>query len=325
MKPPLLLQGMHGLGDNLHQRALIRQLTARHRVFLESSWIAPYHDLVGDDLVVLRKESNLRTQNKNADREAALFASERPPASARRMRVWYEPTEVRRRGSVLAAMCAATGCDYATADFRLPVPPAGRAAAQDLLAEWRPTKPILIYRPLVERTEWNGCAARNPDHAAYAALFDSIRDDFFVVSLADLVPGVEWMVGLACEADVRLHRGELPFETLAALVSMAALVFATPGFAVILAQAVGTPVICVFGGYERAYSFSAGARYSSYLGIEPINPTDAFTHDLRHDKSIDLARARSELALFAGSARERGDRAAPLRPDRAACAIPASG
>lgn len=81
--------------------------------------------------------------------------------------------------------------------------------------------------------------------------------------------------------------------------------FCSPGFAVILAQAVGTPAACIFGGYERAYSFSAGARFSPYLGIEPINPTDSFTHDLRHDKTIDVITAVPRLVAFAADAAGR--------------------
>lgn len=312
MKPLLLVKGMHGLGDNLHQRALLRQLMARHEVILESSWVAPYVDLVGQGLKIIRKATPLRTQSKNAAREAKSFWTGPLPAGIRHMPVWYRPEEVRRHGSVLAAMCKATGCDYATADFRLAVPDAWLRRADALIASFGATKPLLIYRPLVERTEWSGCAARNPDHAGYAALFEAIRDRFFVVSLADLVDKVEWMVGKPVAADASFHQGELDFEIMAGLFARAALVFCSPGFAVILAQAVGTPVICTFGRYERATSFSAGARFSPTLGIEPINPCDDFRHDDIRDKSIDLAGATGRAALFASQAEERV---------RSACAV----
>ncbi|WP_375782906.1 hypothetical protein ACE10Z_23620 [Bradyrhizobium sp. Pha-3] len=296
---------MHGLGDNLHQRAVLRQLMVRHDVWLESSWVSPYHDLIGQGLKVLRKATSLRTQAKNAAREAELFASAPSPPSAQAVNVWYQPQEVRRRGSVLAAMCASVGVDYATADFRLSLPDAWLRRADELVASFATDKPILLYRPLVERTEWSGCAARNPHHDGYAAIFEAIRERFFVVSLADLVDRVEWIVGRPIEADATFHKGELDFEMLAALFARAAMVFCAPGFAVILAQAVGTPVICSFGRYERAYSFSAGARHSPYLGIEPINPCDDFKHDDSHDKTIDIASAISRAAVFAGEAEKR--------------------
>lgn len=305
MKSPLLIKGMHGLGDNLHQRAIVRQLLPHYDLWLESSWVAPYVDLVGQGgLKIVRKPTPLRTQSKNAEREAKSFLPAPPPQTPHRA-IWYRPEEVRGKGGVLAAMCASAGVSYERADFRLPLPDAWARRADDLIRQWRATKPILIYRPLIERTEWDGCAARNPHIANYGEIFESIRDRFFVVSLADLVDGVEWMVSPDVSADVTLHRGELDFEIMAALFARAALVYCSPGFAVILGQSVGTPVICAFGRYERAYSFSGGARFSPYLGIEPIKPCDDFKHDHRADKSIDLTSAIPSAGLFAREAAKR--------------------
>jgi len=291
---------MHGLGDNLHQRAVLRQLMAREPVYLETSWPCAYRDLAGPRLHLLAKPSGLRTQAKNARREAAAFSHARP--EGRSVRVWYAPDDVRRHGSVLAAMCANTETSFEAADFRLPVPDAWRQRATTWIAKWRPTKPLLLYRPLNERTEWTGCRARNPDHAAYAALVRSIRDRFFVVSVADLDPGKEWMVGDDIGADVECHRGELEFETLAALAAQAALVVSSPGFAIILAQAVGTSSVCIFGGYENAQSFAGGARHAPYLGIEPISPCQCFRHDHACDKRIEFPAAIARLRAFTDEA-----------------------
>jgi hypothetical protein len=292
---------MHGLGDCLHERAVARQLMKRYDVTLESSWVAPFYDLIKDGLKVVHKPTSLRTQAKNAKREAGLFHKHRP-VGARTRKVWYSPREVRAAGGVLAAMCRNCDVDYKTADFRLPVKPEWIAAAREAVSTDRP---ILVYRPLVERTEWNGCAARNPDADAYSALLASIRDRFFVVSVADLVPGVEWMTSQPIDADLEFHHGELPFETLAGLFSIAAMAYTAPGFAVILAQAVGCPVAAVFGSYEASYSFSGGARYSPYLGIDPIIPCDDFRHDNNKDKTIDVAKAKRRLAVFTSEAIER--------------------
>lgn len=313
-KGPLLLQGMHGLGDNLHQRAIIRQLMRRYDVTLESSWVAPYHDLIAAGLRVVRKHTVLRTQTKNAKREAGLFA-QGAPAGARTRRIWYSPQEVRDNRGVLAAMCRNCDVSYDSADFRLPVPAEWIAAAKAVVQS---DKPILVYRPLVERTEWNGCAARNPDHSAYAALFGSIRDRFHVVSIADLIPGIEWMVGHPVQADQEFHRGELPFEALAGLFSVASMAFAAPGFAVVLAQAVETPVCAVFGSYEASYSFSGGARFSQYLGIDPIVPCDDFRHNNNKDKTIDVKAASEKLRIFADEAIDRHNRRAESGFERAA-------
>jgi hypothetical protein len=302
---------MHGLGDNIRQRAIVRQLMRERDVWIESSWVSVYHDLIVDGLKVLHKQTRLRTQAKNAARERALFCGSRPPAGARLLRIDYPPAEVRRHGSVMAAMCAAAGTDAATADFRLPVPPHWRAKASAWLDRWNPDRPLMLYRPLVDRpADWGGCNARNPDHAAYAALFRSIRDRFFVVSIADLIPGKEWIVGERIEADAKCHAGELEFETLAALTAMSALVYCSPGFAGVLAQAVGTPVAMIFGGYERSAFFFAGAKDAPVLGIDPVNPCECFSHHHACRKAIDVASASVRLDLFAAAAAERHDHSA---------------
>lgn len=299
MLPHLLVRGMHGLGDNLHQRAVLRELMKKNKVWLLSSWVSLYHDLNDDGLNIIRTSTALRTQSKNAERESNLFASNGVPCGARELKVWYTPAEIRTHGSILGAMMKSAGCESKSADFGLPIPQLWSDRADDWLKHWgNPKKPLMIYRPLVDRTEWRGCTARNPDFKAYAELYNSIRERFFVVSVADLVPAREWMVGIDVQTDAKCHAGELNFEVLAALTKRAALLFCSPGFAVILAQAVGTPAVCVFGGHESSMTISLGSRLSPTLGIDPINPCDCFSIKHSCDKRIDLARAQSRLEMF---------------------------
>lgn len=298
--------GMHGLGDNLHERAIIRQLMARDNVFLETPWPSLFHDLVGQRLTLLHKPTSLRTQAKNAAREAAKFTGAKPPAGTKTMRIWYTADEVRAHGSIFAAMIKSAGCDLATADFRLPIPAAWQSKIDSLIARLQPTKPLLIYRPLVERPEWKGCASRNPDHGAYAELFATIRDRFFVISVADLAPKLEWIVGTQIKADATFHAGDLTFEVLAALTQRAALVFCSAGFATILAQAVGTPAVCVFGGHED--SRSVYAKFAPFLGIDPINSCMCFSNVHACDKRINVPQAMARLQTFVA------EHAAPKEP-----------
>jgi hypothetical protein len=300
----MIVHGMHGLGDNIHTRGLLKQWMQDRDVWLESPWPQVFHDLIPQGLKVFCKSSPLHSQAANIKRmtEAGVFSAS-PPRSRSAKRIWYSPHDVRDLGSVLAAMCKSTGSDFDRSDFRMPIPPAWHDRAQAWIDKWRPTKPLLIYRPLVERpTEWAGCVARNPLHDAYARLFDEIHDRFFVVSVADLKDGVEYIASLRVEDDVACHAGELEFEALAALFARAALVFTSPGFAVPLAQAVGTPVVCVFGGYESSRSFSAGARYSPYLGIDPIKPCECFLHRHPCNKAIDIPSALNRIRKFADEA-----------------------
>ena len=295
----ILIQGMGGLGDCLHQRGVVRQyLAKRHDVWLETPWPALYHDLVPLGLKLLPKVTSLRTQSKNARRERAAYVRSRPARRPSHVRVHYSPQAVLEEGSVLGAMCKAAGVAVEAADFRLPIPPAWREKAWKALGDRAPTKPLMIVRPLVERTEWGGCAARNPDADAYAALVGRLRDLFCVISVADLVPGVEWSVGPSLGADIEFHAGELDVEALAGLTAEAALVVSAPGFATIMAQAVGTASVTVFGGYEDGRSFSAGARFAPHLAIQPVEPCPCFRHDCPCDKRIHMPAALKALEAF---------------------------
>lgn len=294
--PRIMVEGMHGLGDNLHQRAIVRELMRDREVWLETPWPQVYHDLVGDRLHLVSKGSTLRTQAKNAAKHAGAFERSRAPID-NTLRIHYPPASVREHGSVLAGMCATVGLPVG--DFRLPVPKAWHAKAEAWLARWKPTRPLMLYRPLNERVEWSGCRNRNPDYDAYAALYEAIAPEFFVVSVADFVPGKEWQVGKRVRADVECHAGELDFETLAALTMRAAMVFASPGFLCVLAQAVSTPLVNVVGGYEDGTSFAAGARYAPYLPIQPIKPCPCFSHTHACDKRIDMPKAYGAVVDFA--------------------------
>lgn len=284
----VLVDGMNGMGDNLHQRAVVRELCESAQVWLRTPWPSLYHDL---PVKFLSPSTNLRTQNKNAAAERGKY-SPSAPAQAKTLRVHYPPTEVRARGSVLAAMSAV--CGVRVGDFSMPVPPEWHDEIPQFETGGRP---IIIYRPLVERKEWGGCRNRNPDAVAYGALFESIREDFCVVSVADLAPGVEWRVDRDVRADVEFHSGELSVRALAALWRRAALVFTAPGFAVPLAQAVGTPVVAVFGGYEDSRSFMSGSP-TPYLGIDTVAPCRCFSHTHSCNKSINIDAARRRILEF---------------------------
>lgn len=285
---------MHGLGDNLHQRSVIRELAKSREIWLETSWPCVYWDM--PHVKLLGRGTLLRTQLKNQQREAGAFTRESPPVNAGTLKVHYPPREVRERGSVLRAMSHM--CNVAPGDFRLPIKPEWLAKADALIAELQPDRPLMFFRPLVNRREWTGGTTRNPDEFQYSELYEMIRERFFVVSVADLVPDIEWNVGPANRADVCFHRGEIDVETLFGLASRSALLFGAPGFLTVMGQAIGTPTVTVFGGYEDASSFSSGAGFTKWLAIEPIRPCPCFTHNHKCRKRLDMPVARKKLLEF---------------------------
>lgn len=285
------LEGMLGLGDNLHQRAIVREALKAGPVWLSTPWPCVYHDLMSEGLNLVPRASELRTQTRNLERERAQYTAPKMPAGALR-RIWYTHQGVRRHGGFAKAMAAPF--DIAEPDFSWPVADAWRAAARRWLGPL--DRPLLIYRPLVTRTEWDGCSARNPDGAAYVALFESIRHRFHVVSVADLRPGVEWVTSPPVIADREAHDGELDIQTIAGLVSLAALVWAAPGMMLVMAQAIGTALVGVFGGHESARLYSHGQPQQ--LFIEPGSPCECFSKSHACDKTIDLPAAEARLHAF---------------------------
>lgn len=300
----LYVRGMHGRGDNVHQRAPMRQLMEQYdAVWLESSWLSNYHDLIATGkLRVMLKTTPLRTQRKNGLREVHDFCRERPDLRKCEIRrMWYSPAEIIRAGSVVGAMCVNAECDPKRADFRLPVPAEWLDEVNAVLPS-HIDRPILVYRPLCERTEWTGCANRNPDHDAYHRILMTFRDQFFLVSVGDFVKGEEWEVGHSVKADAYYHGGELNHRQMSALFKMAAMVYAAPGYAVPLSQAVGTPVMPVFGGYENSKSFSGGAGFAPYHPIDTVSPCSCFSHHHACSKKIDMDRALPRALEFASHA-----------------------
>jgi hypothetical protein len=293
---------MHGLGDNIHQRAIIRALLKRDfQIALETSWPCVYHDLAGPDLRFIRKPVALRAQLKNGVREAAKFSAPvLPHHGARAVQITYRTSGIPQTpsGTVLESMFASAGIqtDYADADFRLPIPPEWAAPTIET------TKPIMIYRPLVVRPEWRGSGIRNADPGHYAELVAMVRDSFFVVSIADLEPNREWITGPQLIADASYDHGELSFEAMAALVAKAAVVYTSNGFPAILGPAVGIPTISVQGGFEPAAWLADGAKHSPYLGIDTLYPCrcGASHCDKPCTKALDMPRARAAVAEFVG-------------------------
>jgi len=299
-KPPIVIDGMWGIGDNLHQRAPIRELMKTHEVWLYTCHAAIWHDLIPQGLHLVRKTTRLRTQAKILEREKLTFPNNQPPTGISGPKIWYRKDQIDIHGSIVETLMHECGIKGVVPDFSMPVKREWVKFARDLMATWdMQGKPLMIYRPIVQRREWNG-ANRNPDPVAYEALYKSIKDKFFTVSIADLQANEEWIVGPEQDADVKIHDGSLMFETIAGLFKEAQIIFCNAGFAPVLAQAVGTPVIVVYGGRESYKTTQrAGAHLAPTLGIDPIHPCDC--HVERHEckKEIDIPAAIEKLVPFA--------------------------
>jgi ubiquinone/menaquinone biosynthesis C-methylase UbiE len=303
-RPAMDIQGHFGIGDNLHQRAILRCLLPTHDVWLRTCHYLLYHDLVAQGLKLVMRDTSLHAQRKTIAREHELFdraAFPPPPSNAARKNIGYPKVLIDQHGSILEAQFSCVGLKMPERpDFSLPVREEWMKAVRERIASWdMKGKPLMIHRPVVIRQEWDG-RSRNPDVKAYDEIYRAIRDQFFVVSVADLEVSREWIDGPEQEVDVKLHKGELEFPELAALFRAARLIYCNAGFAPVLAQAVGTPQICVYGGRE---SFRTTQRIGVHLAptcpIDVINPCDCHSAAHRCDKRIDVHAALGKAIGFA--------------------------
>lgn len=290
----MLLRGMYGVGDNLHQRAVVRTLIDRGvEVVLETFYRAMYLDLVERGLRLkllagipprIRERQPLRRSDVTTGRHAST-------------RITYSAPLIHRYGSILAAQYACVGMRMPERpDFSLPVRPEWRQWARERIGHV--DKPLLVYRPIVLNNVWKA-EARAPDPALYSALFRSIRDRYHVVSVANLGDAGESIVGETQDADTNFNRGELDFETMAGLFAEADMTFTCPGMAPVLSQAVGTRTVIVYGANECHRTTSAvGDHIAPTLAIEPDVPCSHHAKNCECSKHITLAPAFERLEAF---------------------------
>lgn len=304
-KPPLHFVGMYGIGDCVHQRDVVKLLMRHYDVWLETCHVWVYHDLIEQGLKLILRPTSLWMHAQNIEREQRLHPGlyrkvQEVPRGAHQIRNWYHKHQIDVHGSIVETMRAVSGLPAGPVDFRLPLKPEWVDRAREIVAKIRgdDPRPLMIYRPVVLRREWDG-KLRNPDPVAYEQLYLPWRRNFFVLSLASLKKDVEWIVGREQPADYKIHDGSLDMWIMTALVQQADVVFCNAGMAPVLAQAVGTPNVVVYGGRESFRTTQrAGAHLAPTLGVDPINPCDCHSHTHQCDKTIDVAAALPRIEKF---------------------------
>lgn len=303
MKPALHFIGMWGIGDCLHQRAVVKQLMQDYDVWLETCHVWIHHDLIEQGLKLILRPTKLWMHEQNIERERKLYPGayrniHEMPRAHRTVKNWYLKREIDKFGSILETMHGNIGLPCDKPDFTIPVRPEWNTQRVEDVVSRASGKPLMIYRPVVLRKEWDS-AARNPDPSVYAQLFQSVRDRFFVVSVASLRKDVEWIVGEEQQADLKIHDGGLSMPEMLALFAKADMVFCNAGMAPVVAQAVRRPSIVVYGGRESYRTTQrAGSHLAPTLGIDPINPCDCHSHGHACDKRIDVPSALIKIEDF---------------------------
>jgi hypothetical protein len=307
--PYLKIRGMYGIGDCIFQRAVIRELMKTRTVVLETYYSDMYDDLVANGL----KLNIVKDRGRIADSaNRSLNQKGMPPISAYRadqLKVSYTPQEILRCGSILAAMYDSVKLRMpAQPDFSIPIKQEWINAWQSFLRERGivTDKPIAVYRPICLNTAWTA-PARAPDPIIYSTLFQTIKNKFFWVSIADLkdekrTNKKEWIVGKHEKVDLHLEGGELDFKTLCGLFASSSMIYSNPGFVPVLAQALGTPVIVVYGANESFRTTNAvGKHLAKTLPIELDKPCEHHAQTCACLKTITVAPAKKKVLEFTES------------------------
>lgn len=222
---------MRGLGDNIYVRAFIKTLIANgDDVFIRTPWPELFEDY--QSVHFLKDDTALRTQAKNVRRQDA-------------MRWVVEPAQCRRISPSYGVPCLRDGSIVDAMERSFLVPPSG----WDLPAFPRMVrdKPIAVIRPVTERREWWN-SARGPLPAYVAHVSASLMATHHVISVADIVPNVEWLIGEAPPAHERFHAGELDVRQLLGLIQSADVVVGGVGWIVPACASTGVPLFCILGG-----------------------------------------------------------------------------
>src|SRR6516165_162679 len=77
--PALVVTGHFGIGDNLHQRAVMRELMKSSEVWLHTCHYNIFHDLIEQGLKLILRPTSLHAQAKTLARERHLFSFPPPP------------------------------------------------------------------------------------------------------------------------------------------------------------------------------------------------------------------------------------------------------
>lgn len=236
----LHIAGNWGLGDNIFQRPFIRVAAQFDDVFLDTPWPELYADLPIKFIRNRHREGMLRTQTKNMQRQGpGVYVP--APRVAKVIRTNYGHATFDAGVSIVR-------------HFERLFPLRGHPLTFDLPdmgpAPIRSSRPIAVIRPVTVRKEWRN-EARNPRPEYIAHIARRLLHSHHVISVADLKPGAEWLVGEAPPAHQYLHAGELNVRQLLALIGAADCVVGGVGWIVPASCALQTDCFVILGGHGK--------------------------------------------------------------------------
>lgn len=224
----MLINGMHGMGDNIYQRSFIREI--KEDVHLVTSWPQIYCDL--PNVYPIKPMVRLRTQRKNISNQPDEIWHKAPNTSSRKIR--YGGIYL-KSGSILKSMRVHFKSEAKLFDL----PTYGDVITKEKYA---------VVRPVTVRSEWKN-EARNPYSEYVSLACEKLRQlGYKTISIADLEEGEEWANRLP-GCDIKYNNGELSFEDMMSIIQGASIVVGGVGWIVPASIAYKTPLITILGGH----------------------------------------------------------------------------
>jgi hypothetical protein len=285
--------GFEGMGDTVYMRGPLKKLLAREKlVYLTNPWPQFFWDL--PDVKMVRPTGcTLRTQVENINAMPESTWCDEPPGLR-----WFQYSyhnDLLSRGATPISVFMSQFAVTDPIDFSLPVNPRWMTARIASLP-----RPLAVVHPPCVRSEWPN-PSRNPRMEYLQAVLDD-RRDLHWVSVGWTQAGKEWPDGEPLRGvGTHFDHGELSIEELCALIGAARLVLCGPSFPLPLSAALGTPVLCIFGGSmpPRCLVDPRMGRRVGYAAPEPF--CACFSHSHNCNKIIDPNTVHRELRRLMAS------------------------
>jgi ADP-heptose:LPS heptosyltransferase len=294
--PPLFIKGPYGFGDTFYLRSLVKGLAKRHEsIYVVTALPEAFWDL--DNVKCVRHNANrLRAQKAHLEYldDCADFKWETQPVGMKQ-KTWgsYLPEWKHEAHSTNAITGNPRGEESTTLyfqneyqltnfDFSFPLKPEWVEKADEVIAKLKTGgKKICVIRPPTIHKEW-ACYTRNPKPEYFQMLIDKYKDEYFFISVANNKADKEWPVKKLTGINKRFDNGELLLTTLFGLIKRADMVITPPDLFSVLAIAMRTKCLCIFGGCTKP-----GIVFGENMGLQnfEIVAPDPFCNCMRmeHD------------------------------------------
>ena len=229
---------MYGIGDALYTRPFLKYFAKKHSIYLDTALPEVFEDLPIKTVKPARMP--LRTQGKNV--EKAKYHMQEAP-NMPKQHIHYGPN-LQTSNIIDIIKSGFEAC------FDEKMPTEEIKMELDFIKPIKEStkRPIAVVKPVTERKEWHN-KARSPIPEYIETISEKLMEKYYVISLADLKEGEEWLCQKRTYANKRYHKGEVSILEMISICAGADLVVGGVGNTVPIAMSCGKKALVVCGGH----------------------------------------------------------------------------